>query len=78
MTALEVTVANHNPRGWISPANLALTPISLRLPQATVDDLDEAAELTGLSKRQTIKKAIAELVQRDQTPKAHLDGRSWE
>lgn len=57
-------MANRHAPNWISPANLALTPVSFRLPEETVHDLDEAAAIAGLSKRQTVKQAIAEFAER--------------
>jgi len=47
-------------KGWTSPANLALTPQSFRLPQDTVDLLEATAAATGLSKRRAVKQAIEE------------------
>jgi hypothetical protein len=47
-------------KGWISPANLELTPFSTRLPDATIDDLREAATLTGKSQRQILREVIHE------------------
>ena len=53
-------MANRNPTGWTSPANLALRLVSFRLPQETVDELTAAAAATGLAKRKVIQQAIAD------------------
>ena len=53
-------MANRNPTGWTSPANLALRLVSFRLPQETVDQLTAAAAATGLAKRKMIQQAIAD------------------
>jgi hypothetical protein len=53
-------MASRARKGWISPANLALTPQSFRFPQETVDELTAAATASGLSKRQVVKEAIHE------------------
>jgi Ribbon-helix-helix protein, copG family len=53
-------MANRNPTGWTSPANLALRLVSFRLPQDTVDELTAAAAATGLPKRKVIQQAIAD------------------
>ena len=53
-------MANRNPTGWTSPANLALRLVSFRLPHETVDELTAAAAATGLAKRKMIQQAIAD------------------
>jgi metal-responsive CopG/Arc/MetJ family transcriptional regulator len=52
---------NRHDTGWTSPANLALTMLSVRLPQESVDELDAASAASGLTKRQLIKQAIHEI-----------------
>jgi hypothetical protein len=55
-------MANRNPTGWTSPANLALRLVSFRLPRDTVEELTAAAAATGLAKRKVIQQAIADFV----------------
>jgi hypothetical protein len=73
-------MANRNPTGWTSPANLALRLVSFRLPQETVDELTAIAAATGLAKRKVVQQAIADFAAKHKhessdVPKSRLRGR---
>jgi len=53
-------MANRNPRGYTSPANLQLHPITIRLRPATIARFDAAAAAAGLSRRQAAERVFDE------------------